>query len=320
MKKNELISIIVPIYKVEPYLHKCIDSILNQTYKNLQIILVDDGSPDRCGEICDQYAKTDKRINVIHKENGGLSDARNCGIDVATGKYLSFLDSDDWLHNEYIEKLYELLKSSKSDISACDFLRTSTEKVHTDYSNQTVYEFSNIEALEQYTDGFYVQMVVAWGKLYKRKLFEGIRFPVGRIHEDEFTTHRLLYKAKKVVYTTAQLLYYRQREDSIMKISFNINQKLDALDSYEERSAFFEAEGLTELSDKTYLMEFDLCLSYIDEIYELNDKLSEGLLIERLKKIKDTLILKNLHIDMENAKQAKAFKTILPVSFFNFYQ
>lgn len=318
MKQNELISIIVPIYKVEPYLHRCIDSILDQTYKNLDIILVDDGSPDRCGDICEEYAKKDDRIKVIHKENGGLSDARNFGIDAAEGAYLSFLDSDDWVHSEYVERLYKLIKDTKSDISACDFLRTATEDVATDFSDETVYEFSNIEALEQYTDGFYVQMVVAWGKLYKHKLFDGVRFPVGRIHEDEFTTHKLIHKSKKVVYSTVKLLYYWQREDSIMKSDFNLNQKLDALDSYEQRATFFDEEGLTELSDKTYLMEFDLCLSYIDELYDLNDKLSEGLLIERLKKIKDVLIERNLHIDLDNAKQAKAFNTLLPVSFFNF--
>jgi len=319
MTNNKLISIIVPVYKVEPYLHRCVDSILNQTYKNMEIILVDDGSPDRCGEICDEYAKKDNRIKVIHKENGGLSEARNFGIDIAKGRYISFLDSDDWIHKKYISELYKLLIKTNADISACDFLRTKTEDVPK-IEKGIIHEFTNIEALEQFTDKFYVQMVVTWGKLYKRELFDHIRFPVGRLHEDEFTTYKLIYKAKKIVLTNSKMLYYWQRSDSIMRSGFNLNQKLDALDSYEERAAFFQFIGLNELSDKTYLMEFDLCLSYIDEICTLDDKLSEGVLIERLRKIKDILIKKDLHIDMQSVEQTEAFKTVLPTSFFDFNQ
>ncbi|MGN7385517.1 glycosyltransferase family 2 protein [Sporosarcina sp. SAFN-015] len=249
---SELVSIIIPIYNVEDYLHRCVNSILDQTYKNLEVILVNDGSPDRCGEICEEYAKLDKRVKVLHKKNGGLSDARNAGIEIAQGEYISFVDSDDWVHKEYIEKLYQLLKTTDSDISVSNFIRTSTENTQGEISKEIIYEYSNNEALEQFLDKFYVQMVIACGKLYKRKLFEDVRFPVGRIHEDEFTTHKLIHKAKKIILTSAQLLYYWQRNDSIMGSGFNIKNRLHAIDAFRERAEFFEKVGLTDLSNKTY--------------------------------------------------------------------
>ncbi|AMQ07887.1 glycosyltransferase family 2 protein [Sporosarcina psychrophila] len=253
---SELVSIIVPIYKVEKYLHRCVESILNQTYKNLEIVLVNDGSPDGCGEICDEYAKLDERVKVIHKNNGGLSDARNAGIEIAKGEYITFIDSDDWIHVGYIEKLYKLLKKTDSDISVGNFIRISTENTQVENSKEVVYEYSNIEALEQLLGEFYVQMVIACGKLYKRKLFDDIRFPLGRIHEDEFTTYKLIYKAKKVVLTTSQLLYYWQRENSIMGVGFNIKNRLHAMDAFKERADFFGNIGLIDLSHKTYRQLF----------------------------------------------------------------
>lgn len=316
MANNELISVIVPVYKVEPYLNRCIDSLLSQTYERLEIILVNDGSPDSCPQICDEYAKKDSRIKVIHKENGGLSSARNTGIEIALGRYISFLDSDDWVDKEYIATLYKLLLDTDSDISACDFLRTATESVPAPEKG-VVYQFSNIEALYQFTSEFYVQMVVTWGKLYKIELFDHIRFPLGRLHEDEFTTYKLIYEAKKLVLTTSKLLYYWQREDSIMRSGFDLAQRLDALDSYEERSAFFQFVGLNELSNKTDVMEFDLCLSYLDETMEFEDKSSQDILIERLGKIKTALISKELHIEAEDLKHAKAYGTVLLEEYFD---
>ncbi len=248
MGVNELISVIVPVYQVEEFLARCVDSLLRQTYRNIEVILVDDGSPDRCGEICDQYARRDPRIRVIHKDNGGLSDARNAGIGSAKGDFISFVDSDDWVHDEYIERLYRLLKSRDADIAICDFIRTSAENINTDLSEEVIYEYSNIDALQQYIDKFHVQMVVAWGKLYKKRLFDDVSFPIGRIHEDEFTTHKVLFKARKIVFTTLKLLCYRQREDSIMGAKFKLKNRLDALDALLERSAFFESIGLAELS------------------------------------------------------------------------
>lgn len=249
---DEIISVIVPIFKVEQYLPRCIESIINQTYKKLEIILVNDGSPDNCGAICDNYALKDARIRVIHKNNGGLSDARNAGIDIAQGNYITFIDSDDWIHPKYIEFLYNTLKKNNADISVCNFLATSSENVYSDKLSEDIKVFNNFQALEQLTDKLYVQMVIACGKLFKRELFNNIRFPLKRIHEDEFTTYKLLYEANKIVYTNNQLYYYWQRENSITKSKFNIKSRIDAMDAFIERAEFFKSIGLPNLSYKTY--------------------------------------------------------------------
>lgn len=267
---NELISVIIPIYKVEQYLKRCIDSVLGQTYKNLEIVLVDDGSPDGCGKICDEYAAIDNRVKVIHKKNGGLSDSRNVGIEISQGEYIAFIDSDDWIHKKYFEELYNLLKKSNSDISVCNFIRVSNENIRVDNSKQEVYEYSNIEALEQFVGEFYVQMVIACGKLYKKDLFKEIRFPVGKLHEDEFTTYKVIFNAKKVILTTAQLYYYWQRQDSIMGVGFNIKGRLDVIEAFKERGDFFKKMQLEQLSSKTYKALFFLYLTVNNQIKELD--------------------------------------------------
>lgn len=272
---SELITIIVPIYKVEDYLRRCVDSILNQSYKNLEIILVDDGSPDRCGEICDAYANVDKRIKVIHKKNGGLSDARNIGIEIAQGKYVSFIDSDDWISREYVEKLYKLLINNNADISVCNFIKTLTETLQVEHVQEEIYKYSNVEALEQLYDKFSVQMVIACGKLYKRNLFDDIRFPVGRIHEDEFTTYRLIYKANQIVLTTEPLLYYWQREDSITGVGFSIKNKLHAIDAFLERAEFLKKNDLENLSSKTYRLLFGFYRDINKKKFLIEDPLIE---------------------------------------------
>ena len=222
---KELISVVVPVFKVEGYLNRCVDSVLGQTYDNFELILVDDGSPDRCGEICDEYAGRDQRVRVLHKENSGLSAARNSGIEIARGDYLTFLDSDDWVHELYLERLHNLLITTSSDISVGNFIQTVEEDVEVDLTNPKIEVLSGLEALGELAGRLYVQMVVTWGKLYKRDLFKGIRFPPGKFHEDEFTTHKLLYKANKIAVTSEQLLYYRQRKDSIMGERFDIRKE-----------------------------------------------------------------------------------------------
>lgn len=262
---GELISIIVPVYKVEPYLSRCLDSILNQTYRELEVILVDDGSPDRCGIICDEYAAKDKRVRVIHKANGGLSDARNSGIEAANGEILSFIDSDDWVDQRYVEFLYGLLKTKEADISVCNFLRVLDDNTEAPTETGETYEFSNIDALLQYNDRFSTQMVVAWGKLYKKDLFQGIRFPLGRFHEDEFTTYKVIYKANKIVFSTQQLVCYRQRNDSIMGQNDNLKGRIDAVDALLERSAFYESKNLPllrECANKTLFHFFRFLFRY----------------------------------------------------------
>ena len=219
---KEKVSVIVPIYKVEKYIKKCIDSLVNQTYKNLEIILVDDGSPDKCGEICDEYAKIDKRIKVLHKKNGGLSDARNKGVEVATGKYVAFVDSDDYVENDYIEYLLELLKRYDADISIIlpykvderyiDNRKNKKEKI-------VVYEKEDALITMLYQKEF---DNAAWGKLYKKNIVNGIEFPFGKLYEDIGTTYKYLLKSNKIVYSNKEKYFYLQRSDSIMGKPFKI--------------------------------------------------------------------------------------------------
>lgn len=237
---NPLISIIVPIYKVEEYLEKCIESILAQSITNFELILIDDGSPDECGKICDFYESKDNRIKVVHKQNEGLSAARNSGLNIAEGDYVGFVDSDDWIHKEMYEILLTLLIDNNADIAQCEFIRTFDEEESVDNSQRnTIETFDNNESLKNIYNKKAISTVVSWNKLYKRELFEYIRFPKGKIHEDEFTTHKLLYKSKKLVYTNKVLYFYRQTPNSIMNSKFN-KKRLDILDAMQERLEFAE--------------------------------------------------------------------------------
>lgn len=245
------LSIIVPIYNVEKYLKKCIKSILSQTYTNFELILVDDGSLDNCGAICDDYSKVDSRIQVIHKKNGGLSSARNAGLKIAVGEYVAFVDSDDWIEKNMYEKLFTEAKKNNGDIVQCKFLRTYKEdkKVNIDKSNN-IHIISNLEALNNLYNERYIETVVIWNKIYKRTLFDNITFPEGKIHEDEFTTHKLLYKANKVILIDEKLYYYRQTPNSIMNTKFNI-KRLDRLEAIRQRMNFFKQIINEDLYNKT---------------------------------------------------------------------
>ena len=211
-----LISVIVPCYKVERYLPRCIDSILRQTYEHLEVVLVDDGSPDRCGEICDDYANKDSRVIVIHKENGGLSDARNVAINQAKGEWITFIDSDDFVSDDYVETLYKLATEYGCDCSVCLF-KTFREGEYPIEDNVSNYreKMPPQKAVEQM---FYQEKFDnnAHSKLYHRRLFEsGIRFPQNRVFEDLAISYQLLLKSKGVAYTNARLYYYLLRRNSI---------------------------------------------------------------------------------------------------------
>lgn len=236
------ISIIVPIYKVEKYLSRCIDSILNQTFTDFECILVDDGSPDRCGEICDEYAKKDKRIKVIHKVNGGLSDARNAGIDIADGEYIAFVDSDDWIHPQMYEILYNGIMQNGVTISVCEY-----KEVHVKESFKKIdnFEFNIHEGMTFLTTNN-VAAVIAVNKLYHKSLFKDIRYPVGKLHEDEFTTYKLLYAAGDIAYCDEQLYFYFINENGITKSEYTL-KRLDAIEATEELYAFIKKRKFVEL-------------------------------------------------------------------------
>lgn len=248
--QHKLISIVVPIYNVEKYLPKCIESILNQTYKNFELILVDDGSKDNCGNICDEYAQKDNRIVVIHKENGGLSSARNAGIDIAKGKYIGFVDSDDWIHSEMYEKLVYLMESREADIAQCEFINAPSEDVKIEPEKEEIKTFTNIEGLNNLYNNMYVSTVVAWNKLYKISLFKEIRYPNGKIHEDEGTTYKLIFNAKRIVYTNQKYYYYRQTPNSITNAAFN-KKRLNILDVFDEKIEYMRNINNDDLYAKT---------------------------------------------------------------------
>lgn len=212
--KNELISLIVPVYKVEAYLDKCIQSIVDQTYPNLEVILVDDGSPDRCGEMCDAWAAKDKRIRVIHTHNQGSSAARNTALDVAQGELIAFVDSDDYLAPEMLAHLHGLL-GEDADIAECDFLNVYGDDAPFDSIDGAVRSFSAQDAmLEHIRDRIFRQVI--WNKLYRRHTLDGVRFPAGKKIDDEFFTYRAIGNARKLVRSERKCYAYRQQSNSIM--------------------------------------------------------------------------------------------------------
>lgn len=244
-----LISVIVPVYKVENYLRRCVDSVLAQTYKNTEILLIDDGSPDKCPEICEEYAKEHSNIKVIHQENKGLSGARNTGIDHAKGAYLAFLDSDDVYSPYFLESLYGALNTYGADISQCRW-----EYMHEDRIKEAYRKDAPCQCMtgREMLGKLYIQtgayFVVAWNKLYKRELFERIRYPEGRIHEDEATTYRLFDLAKKCVCVDNALYGYfvGSGGTSITRNGFHL-KKLDWRKANLERIDYFLKKDYKEL-------------------------------------------------------------------------
>lgn len=217
MLTEKLISVIVPVYKVEPYLDRCVQSIIDQTYTNLEIILVEDGSPDNCPAMCDAWAERDSRIIVTHKENGGLSDARNAGMAVATGEYIAFVDSDDWIAPEMLEKLLERMIHTDSDIVSCDAVRvwadgTPSRNMISVCGDYVLDKTEAMKALIQST--CLIQTV--WNKLYKASLAKSIPFEKGKIHEDEFWSWQVIALSSRVATIGCALYYYFQRSNSIM--------------------------------------------------------------------------------------------------------
>lgn len=217
---GKLVSVVIPVYNVQNYIKKCLDSVLAQSYKNLELILVDDGSKDDSGSICDTYALKDDRIKVIHKKNGGLSDARNVGIEQAGGEYITFIDSDDFVAENMIELLYKSMEEHQADVAIGDALHVFDSAECSFSSVEKCREYTPEEAIEEmwYQTGF---LPSAWGKLYKRKLFSNLKFKVGIIFEDIDIMHEIFYAANKIVYNSSQLYAYVHRENSITTHKFS---------------------------------------------------------------------------------------------------
>jgi len=232
------ISIIVPVYKVESYLHRCVDSILVQTFTDFELILVDDGSPDTCGRICDEYAQKDPRIHVIHQENGGLSAARNAGLDwvfaSSDSEWISFVDSDDWIHPRMVESLYDAVRRRDVKVSICGFESTDGFVYHTEEGEF----FSELWDTEELFVDRSVNVTVAWGKLYHRSCFQVIRYPVGKINEDEFVTYRILFELSKIAVIDERLYKYFHNDNGLVHSPFTI-KKLHLFEALENQIEYF---------------------------------------------------------------------------------
>ena len=221
------LSIIVPVYNVEPYLRRCIDSILAQTFTDFELILVDDGSPDNCPAICDEYAEKDPRIVVIHKENGGISDARNAGLDIARGEYIGFVDSDDFIHPQTYEIALKAAFDYEADIVQWGLLKfQNIDEIEIDSVQQSESAFRNILIFDNVANTYYPENIwkishTVWNKLYKRHIFDNVRFPKGLINEDSYILLQTLDASSKYVIIEEKLYYYYQRADSIMHVEYS---------------------------------------------------------------------------------------------------
>ena len=238
---DPIISIIVPIYNVDKYLSRCIDSILNQTFKKFELILVNDGSTDNSGVVCEEYANKDNRIKVIHKSNGGVSSARNSGLHAAKGEYIGFVDPDDYIDESMYGKLYGLCIENDSDIAICKFSREINGKIQASDETGKVLKFNNIEAMNELFKGNLYRFSLC-NKLFNKKCFNNISFPEGRIHEDLSTTYRLFANSKNSTYINYCGYIYVKRENSILTSKFN-EKRLQAFIGWDE---------IIEFMDKNY--------------------------------------------------------------------
>ena len=298
-KNYPLVSIIVPIYKVEQYLDRCVSSIVHQSYSNLEILLVDDGSPDKCPAMCDRWKMEDRRIRVIHKANGGLSDARNAGIEAARGEWILFVDSDDYILPQMVERLVVAAHRDQSDISVCSFFYDYGDHkraIHT-VLKPAHYVLDRLEAIQIYFKPRALELTVAWNKLYRRNLFftsQRIRFPVGCLHEDEYTSYKLLYEADHISWINDELYGYMQRKGSIMS-NFGPRNIPDLLGYQKEYFKWCkryapELRELIEASALNGILGWYLyCHQHTD--FDLRGELREGL---------DQLMRKEMHFSFSN--------------------
>ena len=269
---GSLISVIIPVYKVEAYLTACVESVLAQTYQNLELILVDDGSPDNCPQMCDVFAARDSRVRVIHKENGGLSSARNAGIGVARGEYLAFLDSDDLWSPLFLERLYRAIQETGADFSVCLFRQFCEAPAVLTPEESKTEVLTQRQAFECFFNERNVNMVVAPNKLYRRCLFDAVRYPVGKIHEDEAVIHEIIGGAKTVAWVEEAHYHYRQAPGSITTSQFSL-KRLDETYAKEQRIAWLEAHGMHDLADRTRVIYLSNLMRLYRTVHqELDDK------------------------------------------------
>ena len=301
-KMKELITVIIPVYQVEKYLENCVNSVLQQTYKNLEIILVDDGSIDRCPQICDEFAEKDKRIKVVHKANGGLSDARNAGLDICKGKYITFIDSDDYVSQNYVELLYNALISNDADVSIVDSATIQENMLYsTDSVEGNVETYTQKEVIVKCLNIKIQQR--AWGKLYPAEYFKDLRFPVGKLYEDLAVLFRILLKTKKIVVVRAPAYKYLVRRGSIMHSKFNARQ-LDEIGIIDEEmdNLISHFPEYTTMANGRRLYSYFVVLRRINTSENVNEyKQEKKVIMDKIRKYaKGMLFKKDINVRLKS--------------------
>lgn len=299
MQKMPLVSIVIPVYNVEEYLAQCIESILGQTYHNYELILVNDGSKDSSGKICEDYRNKDGRIRLIHKKNGGLSDARNAGMEIAKGLYITFVDSDDFIHKDYLKEMVSFAVDNNVDI------------VQAEWSHFTkdlgTYERHNLKIStgeEAFVDMLHFRNIhmMAWNKLYRRSLFENIYYPVGRINEDNLTTYKVVFRASKVACLPQVLYYYRINDSGIMNSNFS-EKRFEVLSVIDEMKKYLGQESQKYEYEINY-HEVRLRMSIYNACLVQSKKEKY---VEQMNEIEETL--KN--VDFKKVKLEKKYQILL---------
>lgn len=311
MEQNQLeekISIIIPVYNVEIYLRKCLDSICSQTYKNIEMIVVDDGSTDGSAAICDEYAQKDSRIKVIHKLNGGLSSARNAGLDVAKGEYILFVDSDDYIEREMVQRLYEALKSTGADMSLCNYRKVNSNKKNQfeasrDISDQCMDEAVYWHKLYE-TDG--TGYVVAWNKLYRRQLWENLRYPEGKINEDEYVLHEILSQCQTITGCSFVGYNYLERDGSIMSYRRK-KANFDVFDAWLRRIAYFKKNAMYQ---EMQIQLSEYCLELIIRCHTCKTSEEKKKYREYTKRYKELYRMAACKVKMPLKEKLKTFGSV----------
>lgn len=288
MERLPLISIIIPVYNVKLYLEKCLKSVVSQSYQNIEILLIDDGSNDGSEILCEQIASSDNRIKVMHKKNGGLSDARNVGIENANGKYITFVDSDDDIEKEYIEYLYDLIKENNTKMSIASYTVVSNGKKINLGKGHTKKNMTTIECLDNMLceKGFSISVCA---KLYDIELFNDVKFPVGRLNEDNGTTYKLILQCNKIAYGNKSIYNYYKRSNSITTSQFNI-KKYDLIELTDQMCDDIEKKypSLKDVTDKKRITSrFSILRQMLVEQYNDENKIEEieNYILERKQKI-----------------------------------
>ncbi len=305
------VSIIVPVYKVEEYLKRCVDSILNQTFKDYELILVDDGSPDNCPKMCDEFAEKYSQIKVIHQKNGGLSAARNTGIEWvlanSDSEWITFIDSDDWIHPQYLESLYEANKVNKTDISfGYDMI---AEKYIVKNESVPKNEIYSIETEAAFIDKR-LDSNAACSRLFRKYLFEDIRFPIGKLHEDRFTSYKAYFKVNKVSVVPFPVYYYFVNDTGIVHSEWSVG-RMDDLEAAENQLEFFKTNNYDKafvhiLKEYIHLMIVSLRYLKSHKSYDKYEKIIK-------KKLRKTLKNHNEELGMSFKNDFNTYKYAYPI-------